>query len=94
VQRLSQVEVAEDGLGELRTALSAVATDVGDVIDVGRDALGAEVDQLRADASAIGDALDTAQQDPSAAALRTVRSTIATLVEDVESLTDDPRASC
>lgn len=50
--------------------------------------------QLVEDGTAIGDAVDAAQEDPSAAALQTVRSTVRTLVDDVQDVSDEVGNAC
>jgi hypothetical protein len=94
VDQLTQVQLTQDGLGALRTALSAVGTDVGQLVDAGSSQLQPEVTGLQTDLTAIGDTVDAAAADPSVAALRAVGSTVSTLVGDVGTLTQDVGGSC
>ncbi|CCH86965.1 protein of unknown function [Modestobacter italicus] len=94
MDELTQVQVTQDGLSALRTELSAVGTAVGQLVDAGGDQIQPEVEGLQTDLTAIGDALDTATADPSVAALRTVGSTITTLVDDVGGLPEELDGSC
>jgi hypothetical protein len=94
VDQLAQVDVTQDGLTGLQTALTAVGTAVGTLVDTGSAQVQPAVDGLQSDLTAIGDAVDAAGAQPSVAALRTVGSTISTLVGDVGDLATDLGGSC
>jgi hypothetical protein len=94
VDQLAQVDVTQDGLGALQTALTAVGTAVGTLADTASAQVKPAVDGLQTDLTAIGDAVDAASAQPSVAALRTVGSTISTLVGDVGDLATDLGGSC
>ena len=94
VDQLSQVDVSQDGLTALQTALTAVGTAVGTLADTAGAQVQPAVDGLQTDLTAIGDAVDAAGAQPSVAALRTVGSTISTLVGDVRDLATDLGGSC
>lgn len=94
VDNLKDINLSENGLGEISDSLSAIEDDVRQVASDAKGEFSDQVDQVDADFTELGSSVDAARQDTSASTLGAVGAAVSTLGDDVEALVDDVSSTC
>ena len=89
ITQLQQVQVTQDGLAALRSALSSVGTAVDGVVHARTSQFRPQIDQLQRDADALRSLLQTAGDSPSAVSLQSMRTAVTAVIDDASGLAND-----
>jgi hypothetical protein len=93
-QHVRETNVAENGLGQLRTNLIQLRTDVQQLIHNAKTQFAPQADAIRTALDQVGSTVDVAKSAPSATAFDAVRQALATLESSVKALGDAMRGTC
>lgn len=94
VDNLKDINLSENGVGEISDSLSTIEDDLRQVKTDAKAEWSAQVDAIEADATELTSTVETAQQGPSASTLGAVGTAVSTLVDDVTALAEDVSSTC